>query len=157
MFTLSMTTIVLISLWFAVAHHKLTKMASDVTDVDANYVRPKAWLETPLFVLCVHVANSYMSVSVAHYEEADSAIILRESSGLWRCRLENADNNPLWKMHSRLVCIYKWSGERLRIVWPHLELWSDEATLSSLLDQDNNHHQDTDQSVNSAYPTTIRY
>ena len=32
-------------------------------------------------------------------------------------------------------------GERLKINWPHLELRSDELTLSSLLDQDNNHYQ----------------
>ena len=31
-------------------------------------------------------------------------------------------------------------GERLKINWSHLELWSDEPTLSSLLDQDNNHY-----------------
>ena len=98
--------------------------------LDDNWTR--ILYETPLFVLCIHVANSYMSVSVAHYEEADSAIILRESSGLWRCRLENADNNPLWKMQSRLVCIYKWFGERLQMVGPHLEQWSDEPTFSSL-------------------------
>ena len=39
------------------------------------------------------------------------------------------------KMELDETTLPSWLGERLKIVWQHLQIWSDERTLSSLLDQ----------------------
>ena len=59
---LEMTAKVLISLRFAVSHHKLTNITSNMTNVDASYAQT---LEAQLFVVCLHVASSCMSVAPA--------------------------------------------------------------------------------------------
>ena len=76
----------------------------------------------------------------------------RKSSQLWKASVTLYDDlrrhfslcasmlPTLTSQQLKFIGIYRWFGERLQIGWLHLTLWSDEPTLSSLLDQDNNHY-----------------